>query len=408
MPRRSTTRVGILIAVLPWLAISCGTKIATQPSPSDSVTSVAAPEEFLTSAQQEHRELLVDGRPTPIEWNITAPTYVVMSGIGGGGDFILGVHSLWSYDRFNTQQAIYFLFEWPDPSESRLEHPIINDSIDVFDDHGNQTFHCATSDIFTRPTSWHRSPLEEDQVVVEIFSNSSGSYPADNWRWGAGTTDPCFPTSVVEFQGASEDTVGSTQHPVAGFAEDRWDMGGGPVDDQGRLTYHDNFTQYSNGVVPDSVTSKGSRDTRLNRGKPTAYAIWQYVARPLDVCDSLGNWRLNPVRVDDSSVRDKSWNPGDYVPGVLLRFPTLSQTDVLARGAWGSGKWNLEIRRNLTTYDKRLDTTPDKTDPSRWIPWDDDLQLQPGRRYMMRVTVYDASSTRGSRSAMLPLYLKPR
>jgi hypothetical protein len=185
-------------------------------------------------------------------------------------------------------------------------------------------------------------------------------------------------------------------------------MGGGPVDDEGRRTYHDNFTQYPNGVVPDSVTYKGSRDTRLNRGKPTAYAIWGYVARPLDVCDSLKNWRLNPVRVDDSSVRDKSWNRGDYVPGLVLRFPSLSQMDVLARGAWGAGKWNLEIRRNLTTYDKRLDFTPDKTNPAAWIPWSDDLQLQPGRRYMMRVTVYDASSTRGSRSAMLPLYLKPR
>jgi hypothetical protein len=46
--------------------------------------------------------------------------------------------------------------------------------------------------------------------------------------------------------------------------------------------------------------------------------------------------------------------------------------------------------------------------PGLWIPWPDDIQLVPGRRYMMRVTVYDASSTRGSRSAMLPLYLKPR
>lgn len=403
MPRRSTIRAGILIAVLPWFAISCGTKVATQPSLSDSVTSVPAPEEFLTSAQQEHRELLVDGRATPIEWNVASPTYVLMHGIGGGGDFILGVHSCWTYDRFGGQQAIYFLLQWPDPSASVLDRPIVNDSVDVFDDHGNPTFDCATNDILLRPTSWHRSSIREDQVVVEIFSNSLGSYPADNWRWGAGTTDPAFPTSVVEFQGATEDTVGATSHPVAGFMEDRWDMGGGPVDDVGRLTYHDNFRLYSNGIVPDSIVSKGSRDTRLNRGKPVAYTVWKYVAKPLEACDLL-----NPVRVDDTSARDKSWNPGDYVPSVFLTFPTLSQFDVLARGAWGSGKWNLEIRRNLTTYDKRADTTVPPNDPSKWVPWPDDVQLVPGRRYMMRVTVYNASDTRGSQSAMLPLYLKPR
>jgi hypothetical protein len=68
----------------------------------------------------------------------------------------------------------------------------------------------------------------------------------------------------------------------------------------------------------------------------------------------------------------------------------LSQFDVLARGGWDAGKWNLEIRRKLAT------------------PWPDDVELVPGGTYMMRVTVYDASSTRGSRSALLPLKLKLR
>ena len=94
--------------------------------------------------------------------------------------------------------------------------------------------------------------------------------------------------------------------------------------------------------------------------------------------------------IDDSALRDKSWNQGDYVPGHIVRFPTLSQADVLARGSWSAGKWNLEIRRSLTTS------------------WPDDIQIVPGRRYMMRVTLYNASSTRGSRSVLLPLYLKSR
>ena len=404
MPRRSKIGAGILFAIFPWFAISCGTKIATEPGLRESVTSVPAPEEFLTSPQQERRELLVDGRATPIEWNATGePNYVLLHGFGGGGDFILGIRSLWTYDRFGTQQGIYFLLQWPDPSANYLDRPIINDKVDVFDDQGNPTFDCNTSDPLHDPTAWHRSSIREDQVVVEIFSDSLGSFPADNWRWGAGTTDPVFPTSAVEFVGATEDTIGATSHPAAGFMEDRFDLGGGPVDDVGRVTYHDNFTLYPNGIVPDSIASKGTRDSRLNRGKPTAYTVWGYVAKPLEPCDLQ-----NPIRVDDTSARDRSWNPGDYVPGVIARFPTLSQFDVLARGTWASGKWNLEIRRDLTTYDKRGDPHVPPDQPQFWVPWPDDLPLVPGRHYIMRVTVYDASVTKGSRTTMLPLYLRPR
>jgi len=407
MPRHSKVRAGILIAILPWFAVSCGTKIATQPGLSELVTSVPAPEEYLTSPQQEHRELLVDGRPTPIEWNVSGnPTYTVMRGINGGGDFILGIRSLWTYTRFNENAAIYFLLQWPDPSQSVLETPIMNDSIDTFDDLGNLLIDCrAGDDKMFRPTSWHIDPsLHEDQVVVEIFSDSLGDYPADNWRWGAATTDPVFPSSTVEFLGAAADgdSTGQFTHPAAGFMEDRFDPGGGPVDDQGRLTFFQNYTQFPNGVVPNFIAGKGTRDTRLNRGKPTAYTIWSYVNKRFQDCSDS----LNPVRIDDTSIRDKSWNPGDYVPSSELIFPTLSQKDVLARGSWATGKWNLEIRRELKTYDKRADVNGNN--PSLWIPWSDDVPLVPGRRYMMRVTVYDASRIRASQSAMLPLYLKPR
>ena len=106
-------------------------------------------------------------------------------------------------------------------------------------------------------------------------------------------------------------------------------------------------------------------------------------------------------------VRDKTWNPGDYVPSYRDTFPDSSQIDVLARGNWANNKWNLEIRRQLTTFYKPP-TLADSSDASTWTPWPDDIQLVPGRRYMMRITVYNASSTRGSQSPLLPLYLKPR
>ncbi|HEY3157002.1 MAG TPA: ethylbenzene dehydrogenase-related protein [Candidatus Eisenbacteria bacterium] len=399
MPRRTTIRAGILFAILPWFAISCGTKTATQPGLSESITAMPAPEQFLTSPQGESRELLINGRPTPIEWNIAGPpTFVLMHGGGGAGDFYLSIRSVWSTDRFGAPAAMYFLLQWPDLSASVLERPVVNDSVDILDDQGNLLVDCRDktdslgnvipgNDVLLRPTSWHRSNIEEDQVVVEIFSDSLGSYPADNWRWGAGTTDPVFPSSTVEFANAASDgdSLGQFTHPAAGVVEDRYDVGAGPVDDEGRLCFIENFTLYPNGIVPKFIASKGSRDTRLNRGHPVAYTIWSYVHAQLTACDSL-----NPVRIDDSGTRDKTWNPGDYVPSYELIFPTLSQFDVLARGGWDAGKWNLEIRRRLST------------------PWPDDVELVPGRTYMMRVTVYDASSTRGSRSALLPLKLRLR
>jgi hypothetical protein len=389
MPRRTTIRAGILFAILPWFAISCGTKTATQPGLTESITAMPAPEQFLTSAQGESRELLINGHPTPIEWNIAGPpTFVLMHGEGGAGDFYMSIRSVWSTDRFGAPAAMYFLLQWPDLSASVLERPVVNDSVDILDDQGNLLVDCrAGNDALLRPTSWHRSNIEEDQAVVEIFSDSLGSYPADNWRWGAATTDPVFPSSTVEFANAANDgdSLGQFTHPAAGVMEDRYDTGTGPVDDEGRLCFRENFTLYPNGIVPKFIASKGSRDTRLNRGHPVAYTIWSYVHAQLSACDSL-----NPVRIDDSGVRDKTWNPGDYVPSYELIFPTLSQFDVLARGGWDAGKWNLEIRRRLAT------------------PWPDDVELVPGRTYMMRVTVYDASSTRGSRSALLPLKLRLR
>jgi len=404
MPRSSIVRAGILFAVLPWFAISCGTKTATEPGLNQSVTSVSAPEQFLNSAQQEHRELILDGRPTPIEWNIAGPpAYVLMHGIGGGRDLLLAMRSVWTYDRFGAPVAVYFLFQWPDGTPSFLDHPIVNDSIDILDDLGNLLVDCRDrtdslgnvipgNDALIRPTSWHRSSIEEDQMTVEIFSDSLGSYPADNWRWGAETTDPVYPSSQVEFVGAKEDARGQFEHPAAGFMEDRYDQGSGPIADVGQKTYVQNYTEFSNGVVPQMIASKGTRDTRLNRGKPTSYVVWGYVAKPLSPCDSL-----NPIRVDDSSVRDKTWNPGDYVPAWRDTFPTQSQLNVIARGNWAAGKWTLEVRRNLASLDSTTLT-----------PWGDDVQLVSGRHYKVRVTVYDASSTKGSQSILIPFYLKPR
>jgi hypothetical protein len=380
--------------------LSCSDSTSTQPTQSDEVVAVPAVERFLNSPQRESRELLIDGRVTPIEWNLAGqPTIVRMQAAGGtrGGDYYLAVRSLWTVNEFNQPDGFLLLLQWPDPAPGYLEHPLVT-SADVYDDAANLVIDCSTGDsTLVRESSWSQSPLDEDEVYVEIFSNSAGAYPADVWRWGAGTTDPVTPVNATEFVGAVSDgdTLGSTTHPGAGYMEDLYDGGSGPVRDQGAVTYLPNYGPGSN--VPLRIVSKGTRDTRFNRAKPIPYVVWETVAANFGPCDIN-----NPIRVDDASLRDKSWNPGDYVPSFRLAFPTESQLDVLARGGWAAGKWGLEIRRDLVAR------PPEGPGGVPSPPHADDVPLAEGNRYLMRITIVDGSTHGTSVSELFSVYLRPR
>ena len=408
MVRRNMTRAGILIVLVGASVLSCGERTPTEPDLNSRLIAVPASERFESSPQHESRELLVDGRATDIEWNVAGdPTVVLLKGSegGGGGDYFISLRATWSYSALTSDSvALYLLAQWPDPTEDRLEQPLVT-TVDWQNAAGGSLIDCNTNDALLRPENWTRSPIHEDQIVVEIFSDVNGSYPADRWRWGAGTTDPITPVNGTEFLGAvtDGDTFGSDTHPAAGLAEDFYNDGSGWVRDAASPTAHpymleENFAPGS--YVPLTVADKGSRDTRLNRGKPVAYSIWRYVARTLIVCDSL-----NPVRVDDSSLRDKTWNPEDITPSYRIGFPDsaneYSQADVLARSSYDTGKWALELRRLLEPRKPDLNGV-------RSQPRPDDVVLVPGHTYGLRVTVYDASKTRGSASAIIPLYIRPR
>jgi hypothetical protein len=399
MFRARLIRAGILFAVAAAGTTSCGKTQFTQPNLKTGVVSVQGFEQYLNSAQKESRELLIDGRVTNIEWDLTGNPSVILLEGGAGGNYYVLVRSLWTLDKFGETDGFYLLLEWPDRIEDRLEQPLVT-SADVLSDTGDTLIDCS-SDALIRESSWSRSPLKEDRLSIELFSDSLGSYPADVWRWGAETTDPCTPVNGSEFTGAitDGDTLGSTTHPAAGYLEDLYDVGGGPVRDQGSWTYiFDNHNPGSN--VPLFITSKGSRDSRLNRAKPTAYVLWHSVEKPFQVCEN-GHPPDNPIREDDASVRDKSWNPGDYVPAFSTSMPTESQRDVIGKGQWLSGKWALEIRRQL------ISRFPPVGTQTVGDPRPDDVPLVPGRRYMMRISIYDGTTKATSRSQLFPIYLRP-
>lgn len=406
MFRARIVRAGILFAIAAAGTISCGQTKFTQPNPKSDIVAVRGFERFLNSSQRESRELLIDGRVTNIEWDLTGnPSVVLLSATSGsGGNYYVLARSLWTINQFNQADGFYLLLEWPDRTQDRLQEPLVT-SADVYSDLGDTLIHCQTDDTLLRESSWSRSSLQEDQVTIELYSDSLGSYPADVWRWGAETTDPVTPVNATEFVGAATDgdTLGATVHPGAGYLEDLYDVGAGPVRDTGNWTYE--VTNHNPGSnVPLYLASKGTRDSRLNRARPTQYVLWRggtnlgqppTVAKPFVQCDIN-----NPMREDDAGVRDKSWNPGDYVPAFLSSMPSESETDVIGKGEWLAGKWALEIRRDLIAR-------PPDISGVQQPPRPDDVPMVPGRRYMMRITIFDGTTKSTSQSGLVPVYLRP-
>jgi len=397
MLRGNVVGGGILCAVLSLFVLSCGERTPTEPDLPTRVVAVPASDIFTSSPQLEPRELLIDGRATDIEWNVTGdPVLLLLRGSEGrGGDYYASVRALWSTDPFNGDSlALYLLLQWADARPDFLEQPLITSA--SWKNPDGTSPDCAVSDPLRDPTKWRRATDQhEDQVEIEIYSDADGSYPADRWRWGSGTTDPATPVSTTEFDNAGpEETFGENLHPTAGWSEDFYNSGSGWTRDVGLTTYEDNFVPGS--FVPRFIAGKGGRDTRQNRGKPVSYMIWRPVAKRFEACDSL-----NPIRIEDASQRQKTWEPGDYVPSVTIGLPDSSQRDVVSRGGWDNGKWALEIRRFLVAR------TTDVRGRPEGLPRADDVHLYSGRTYGLRVRIYNSSKTRSSVSPIVPLYIRP-
>jgi hypothetical protein len=403
MLRGNLVRGGILCVLLCFSVLSCGRTTPSQPDLPTRIVAAPTTDVFTSSQQLETRELLIDGRATDIEWNVAAPTIVLLKGDGErGGDFFISVRALWTYNPFNQDSvAFYLCLQWPDPAINQIESPLVT-RVNWNDPDGNTLVDCSTSDPIHDPANWFLDTSKhEDQVEVEIYSDANGGYPADKWRWGAETTDPVTPVNPTEIPTADPvETQGSTLHPTGGWSEDFYNTGSGWVPDAGDPMFVPNYAGGS--FVPLFVANKGTRDIRLNRSKPTSLIIWKYVDRPFANGDPFGPCdSLNPIRVDDASIREKTWHAGDYIPSFVTQMPSGSQADVVTRGGWDRGKWVLEMRRLLMSRDLDQGSV-------RGARHLDDVDLHSGQTYGIRFRVYNGSKTVSSVSAILPLYLKPR
>src|SRR6267142_1632979 len=259
MPRGNVVRGGILCVLLSSAVLSCGQRTPTEPDLPVRIVAAPTSDVFTRSPQLEPRELLVDGRPTDIEWNVAGtPIVVLLHGSGGkGGDYSASIRALWTYNPFSGDSvALYLLVQWADPHVDFQEEPLIT-SVNWHDPDGKPVFDCDTSDPLHDEANGRRATdVHEDKVEIEIYSDSQGAYPADRWRWGASTTDPATPVPPTEFPAAGADEFyGATRHPTGGWSEDFFNSGAGWVRDAGSGTFTENFLPGSN--VPRQIASKG-------------------------------------------------------------------------------------------------------------------------------------------------------
>lgn len=93
---------------------------------------------------------------------------------------------------------------------------------------------------------------------------------------------------------------------------------------------------------------------------------------------------------DDGSAAYKpriyTTNQGSEVPGYELNVPTGSRADVLAKGVWKDGVWNVEFSRLLITKSA------------------DDVQLDRQRNYSLGISRYEIAGARPKDRLEIPLF----
>lgn len=77
---------------------------------------------------------------------------------------------------------------------------------------------------------------------------------------------------------------------------------------------------------------------------------------------------------------------GEILPRYIPQQPTMSRSDVKAKGIWENGKWTIEFRRDLNTDHH------------------DDVQFTTGRKFLFAVSRYEIAGRKANNELSAPLY----
>ncbi|MCX5800559.1 MAG: ethylbenzene dehydrogenase-related protein [Candidatus Eisenbacteria bacterium] len=312
----------------------------------------------------------IDGKALDREW-FSAPELMVAVGDNngnGGGSFYVRIKSV--YTAYDT---VYFLLQWADAEESAYPDRLI------YCGEPWRERSCASDLGLVQSSSWTRRPWEienEDRAAfmfeITPASDASGTFASrgcsvachGNMHPTAGKLDVWYWMAVRTNQVSRCDDMRADSAGLAG--------------DTGDGTWRINWRDPT--FVPKYL-AQGD-----NGGLSPAKCIYDpgIFGRGFNQCDTI-----NPY---SGLAWGDTLNPEgfDYVPAYVVKWPTGSRGDIVAKGFWDDGRWTVEIKRAMRPAGHESE----------------DVFFYPARTYNFAVAIMNGS--REIHSGSDPLVLKFR
>jgi hypothetical protein len=323
------------IALLLFLSSGCSEK-STWPTPDTVLESIP------TTLPPK-----IDGKAADKEW-FSAPELLVAMGDeygNGGGSFYLRLKSVYT----PYPDTVYFLLQWSDSTADKVGDRLVYVG-EPWDDRD-----CKSDLGLLAPESWTQLPWEKDKE--DRFALMFEITPASD------------ATGTFASQGCKVACHGN-MHPISG----KLDVWYWLFDRTNEVLRCDDMYADFSGLKGDA----GDAPWRINWKEPTF--VPKYITqgnngglspakcvldpgpygRGFYQCDV--NNPLNPGRTWGDSLNPEGI---DYVPGYLVKVPTGSRGDVIAKGTWDDKwrHWIVEIKRPMRTGHETEDVFfyPDRT-----------------------------------------------
>lgn len=420
--RNAAALAGIgIVSGLGLLWIGCSENQVSQPE--EPATNVVTATYQPAQQFEESGKIDLNGERKDIEWGSEFTPerpyrQVRVSAENGSGD--PGPPHYVSVKAVYTDEHLYMLFQWMDPSPDVLKDvfiyngPTLSEPVISCAEVGGETvcdslFRHGLQDSLLTSAWWFRSG-DDDKLALtfemEPAGDERGSFddlgclalchvgrePAfgpmtngrlDLWYWLAGRTNP-----IRNIFGRTDDPEDPLQG-TPGYLDDWYvDASFGLVPDPGRSCYWENcepgaaIPTYVYRRVDDpffeppegEICENEFREPcRANNGLPYSY-LWRESATAHYETFAAGDTLNETIRPE---VR--KWRKFDIAPGYLMSYPRGGRADVRGKGGFDEERscWTLELARALNTGDSESDVIFD-TDPAK--------------RYYFTVAIFDAST----------------
>lgn len=232
-----------------------------------------------------------------------------------------------------SDQKIFFLVQYADPTESYLRTPL-----------------AFTGGDASNRKNWARIPTYDDGVSF-VFEQDAGTSDLGNLSFHAnGCTMLCHSDNSLGKAGMFPEDSGrydlwywhSGKSNADGYAEDNI-CEGKPIlamikDDANTDDFLNNTLVLDSGYLPFKVAGGNNRQLDLSR----------YLAA--ETAQNFDASKPNPTT-------GAAWSVGDRVPAYMIGNPTPGNDyyDVAARGYYNNGIWTVKFERDLTPQSAHLD-----------------------------------------------------